>query len=97
MKWETICNIWEKDLFYYLVNYFLCVDEKGGINLCNPVFMASGIMVYLAESWNICFKYGSAANRTKCHTVTIFMNCKEVLTLGVLYACWHLHFIVRDT
>jgi len=60
--------------------------------------MASGIIVYLAESWNIGFKYGSAANQSKCHMVTIFMNCKEVLTFfRVLYAFWSLYFMIRDT
>lgn len=34
-----------KDLFYYLVNYFMSIDEKGDINLCNSLFVASGIMV----------------------------------------------------
>lgn len=84
------------DFLLFSQLFYLC-RWKRRHKVCDHVFMASGIMAYLTESWNICFKYGSAANKSKCHMITIFMNYKEVLTLGVLCACWNLHFIIRDT
>lgn len=80
------------------------VGEKRRHKVCTSLqalkFLASGIMVYVAECGKICLKYGSATNKSKCHMATIFINGKEALILGILYTCWSVfkimeNFIVR--
>lgn len=75
----------------------MCVDEKGAIKCV--ILCLWQVALWRMEQNLETFVLNIVLLPTRANVTwsTVFMSCKEVLTLGVLHACWSLHFIIRDT